>query len=314
MVTEADPDSPTSEQFQVASKYGTTSHWSIQTVGDYIYFAGKDHIYIGMLRQVTEEGMVVKEIDDNIHHLYKNVTNSTDIVSVYDFVHNEIQWGIKTRDYGNNNYAIVYNLKRSDPANGVFVWSGWFYGAGYEPYTFGSIVASDGKIYVYRGDASGYVYIMEESNQYKDETVVSGAATDNNVPYEIVTAPIMPYGIGVTKRARQFYPYFSQQHDGSTYVQWIINSQFIGPDTDKYITLYNRVPYWRASTSTQMKQLWGNTVWAQDAVLPRPVSVNQGFQYIQFKIINAGSNDSDRITYGGGELWYQVHSLRRVSG
>ena len=314
LVTEANPDSVTATQIQVSSQYGTTSHWSIQTVGNYIYFAGQNHIYMGMLREAVEEGFVVREIDDAIHHLYKDVTNATDIVSVYDPVHNEIQWGIKTRTFGYNNYSIVYNLKRSSPPDNIYVWSGWFNGDGYEPYTFGSVKTSTGEIFVYRGDETGYVYIMEESYQYKDEIVLSGVTTDKDIPYEIITAPIMPYGLGVTKRARQFYPYLSQRYDGSTKIQWIIDSRFIGPDTDHYITLYNRVPFTRSSTTTKMKQLWGNTVWGQDTVMPRPVSVNEGFQYIQFKIVNDGENDMERLTYGGGELWYQIHKLRRVSG
>ena len=325
LINEADPDSTTSVQRQVSSQYGTTSHWSIVTIGDYIYFAGQNHIYIGMLREAIEEGLVVREIDDNIHNLYKEVNNATDIVSVYDPVHNEILWGIETRAYGKNNYSIVYNLKRSSPADKIHVWSGWFSGTGYEPYTLGSVKTSTGDIYVYRGDESGYVYIMEESTQYKDETVAATVITEKNIPYEITTAAVMPYGLGITKRARQFYPYLSQRYDASTKLQWIVDSRFIGPDTDQYVTgpepgdeqyvtLYNRVPFWSAGTQTKTSQTWGSTLYGQNAVMPRPVSINEGFQYIQFKIINVGSNAKEHLTYGGGELWYQVHRLRRTAG
>lgn len=315
LINEADPDSTTSIQRQITSQYGTTSHWSIVTVGDKIYFAGQEHIYVGILRDAIDEGLVVKAIDDNIWHLYKNITNATDIVSVYDPVHNEILWGIKTKGYGYNDYAIIYNLKRSSPEDNIHVWSGWFCGAGYEPYTFASVKTSAGKNFIYRGDETGHVYVMEEAYQYKDETVSSaGVVVDKDIPYEIITAPIMPYGLGVTKRARQFYPYLSQRYDGSTKVQWIVNSSFILPGTDHYITLYNRVPFWRSSATTKMKQLWGATVWAHDSVMPRPVTLNEGFQYLQFKIINTGSNARDRLTYGGGELWYQIHKIRRTAG
>jgi hypothetical protein len=314
LLTEADVASTTAAQIQISQQYGTSSCWSVQTVGNDIYFADANHIYKGVLRDAVTNGLIVKPIDDRIGKKYADVTNITDITSVYDPNNEEILWGTKTRAINlTNNTAFVYNLRLSgETANGtVYTWNGWFEGAGYEPYTFGSIQTSVGKVQIWRGDSSGFVQVMDESTQYKDETVTGGAVVENNVITNIMTGPVMPYGMTVRKRARLFTPYLYQSVDGATMVRWIVDSRYLGPSL---IRLYNTVPYFRAATTTQQKQLWGNTLYTGSAYMPRPVSINDPFMYIQLEILNNGTNATDEIAYGGGELWYQVHQLSRAVG
>ncbi len=314
LLTEANADSTSAAQIQISTQYGTSSQWSVQTVGNDIYFADANHIYKGVLRDAVTNGLIVKPIDDRIGNKYKNVTDVTDIVSIYDPNNEEILWGTKTRSILlTKNTTFVYNLKLSgNTGNGeVYTWNGWFEGDGYEPHTFGFVQTAAGKVEIWRGDSSGFVQVMDEAAQYKDETVEDGAVVENNIVTNIMSGPLMPYGMTVRKRARLFTPYLYQSVDGATILRWIIDSRYMGPSL---IRLYNTVPYYRALTDTQQKQLWGNTLYVGTAYMPRPVSINDPFQYIQFEIINNGEEATDEIAYGGGELWYQVHQLSRAVG
>ena len=313
IITEADSASGTSKQITVTREYGTSSHWSIQAIGNAIYFVDESHIYKGVLRAAVDNGLDVTEIDDNIFEKYKEVSNSTDIVSVYDPEHKAILWGVKTLWNTRSNLTFVYSLARSGPKGElgqVDVWAGWFEGTGYEPYTLSSVVLSDGSVRLYRGDEDGYVY--QDKTQFhktfKDEKRVSDATVDKPIVSEITTGAIMPGGISARKRARKYFPYLYQKYDAAVKVQWIVDGRYIEPDisaSNRMITLYNRVPYWRTASTTKMKQLWANTVWNNEFIPPRPISINEPFAYIQFVLRCEGTNDRDEISYSGGELKYQ---------
>ena len=303
----------------MSREYGTSSNWSIQSIGNTIYFADESHFYKGVLRQAVENGLEVTIIDEGILEKYNDVINSSDVVSIYDPVHKSILWGTKILYKLRNNISFVYSLGRSGPKGKLGqqdVWAGWFEGDGYEPYTLSTVVQSDGSILPYRGDEDGYVYSDKTPLKatYKDELRVSGVTTDKDIVSEIITAPVMPGGMGAKKRARQYYPYLYQKYDASVRAQWIIDGRYLEPDInsdDRMFTLYNRVPFYRAATDTQQKQLWGNDVWNNEPVLPRPISVNEPFQYIQFVLRCDGSNNRDEMSYVGGELYYQ---MKRKSG
>jgi len=317
IITEGDPGSTTAEQITVSSEYGTTSHWSILNIGNILYFCDESHIYKGILRNAIENGLEVKPIDNNIYDIYRTVENHSDIVSAYDAEHQEIQFGIRTKYSITSDKSVVYNIGLSEAKGelGAYdVWSGWFEGTGYEPYTLSAVYTSDSGTKIYRGDSLGYVYVMEESFQKKDQKRVAGVTTDYDVPVKITPAPFKPYGITVRKMARMFMPYVSQYTDASIKIQWIVDGSYVLPSTDKYLVLYNRVPYWRASTKTYQKQVWSNTVYTDNAVMPRPIGIHEPFQYIMFNIICDGTNDKDFITYNGSELLYQVHQPSRIKG
>ncbi len=314
IITEADPESTSSQQITVSTRYGTTSHWSIQGINNMLYFCDEAHVYKGALRQAIENGLDVVVIDRNIQEKYATVTNHSDIVSVYDPEHEEIQWGVKTGFNVKNDTALVYNIGLSqddNPAQQTNVWSGWFDGDGYEPYTLASVIQSDGSTKVYRGDETGYVYVMEEDFKYKDDTTDGATTTQNPIPVEIRTKGMIPYGLGTRKRARMFVPYISQRHNGSVYVQWVVDRCYANA-TPRQMQLYNRIPYWRATTNTTNKQLWNKTIWADNAIMPKSIVLQQPFSYIQFVMTCAGTNATDEITYSGCEFLYQLHSTSIV--
>jgi hypothetical protein len=316
IITEADPDSSTSSQIVVSSQYGAVSHWAVQNIGNILYFTDKKHIYKGEIRAAIEDGLIVTPIDQNIIDKYAECKNPTDVVSVYDAENQEIQWAIKTKSYGNPDTSIVYNVFLSgvsQPGIGVQpVWSGWFDGVGYEPYTLSTVIESDGDLRLYRADTDGFVYIMEEDTKYKDDTYVSAATVENAIVTEIKTAALSPYGMAQQKRARAFIPYLFQYYDSSTSLRWVIDGAYTA--TASTINLENNVPYWRLATTTDQNQTWNSTVWNDEPTMVRPVNIENPFHYIQFIITNAGTNARDRISYSGGELEYQLHRRRREYG
>jgi hypothetical protein len=334
LLTEANPDSTTALQIAVSNKFGTSSHWSIQNVGNKVYFADYNHIYKGELREVVEDGLIVTPIDNNIERKYRTVHNHSDIVSVYDPDHDEIQWGVRTGTKAYNDMALVYNIGRSQPVGALGqmdVWSGWFTGtalttstASYQPYTLALVLVAEtlnddaGVPYteyrhkVYRGDENGFVFEMEDDAQYKDETVTDGAAVDNNIVSQIWTSMISLNGIAFTKRAREFLPTFYQSYDSATTLEWLVDGRRRLPATARTIAYSNIVPYWTTGTEADLLQGWGSTVWNEMPIIAKGIAINAPFNYIQFILTNAGANARDEMAYSGGELTYQHHGLTRA--
>lgn len=311
IITEADPSSSTSQQITVSFNIGTTSHWSIQSIGNKLYFANENHFCRGKLIDAIENGLQIEYIDDNIVNKYKKIQNLDDIISIYDDTHNEIQWAIRNFGHIRNDMCLVYNLGLSD-AKGELgmqdVWSGWFDGDGYEPYTLAPVICSDGMTRIYRGDEDGYIYVMEEDEQYKDEIT----AGNQDIVTSIHLPPFITYGMGARKRARDFIPRLYQKYEGSTTVQWVVDGSLLRPTTAYTIGLRNTVPYYHDGTDTKYKQLWNNTIWNDRPIMPTVITVNQPFNYIEFVITNSGANAQDEISYNGSELYYQVFGTRHV--
>jgi hypothetical protein len=313
IITEADADSTTSEQITVSYEYGTTSNWSIQSISNVIYFADEMHIYRGVLRQAIDNGLEVYPIDGNVQRLYGTIGVTNDIVSVYDAKNREIYWSIQVSGQTTYNKALVYNLWLSgDKGKGHRdIWSGWFEGAGFEAYSWGSVLDSTGKPVLYCGDEAGYVYSFDVSTQYKDETVAATVITSNAIITDIWTGAIYPYDISVIKRARTATPKLYSKQDGAAAIQWIVDGRYCAPE---YTTLTNLVPEWNAANLEQA-QVWGDTVvTTYNNIMSKSVTVDEPFKYIQFRIRCLGTNDEDEISYVGLELWYQTHNLRRDIG
>lgn len=314
IITEADVDSETSEQIQVAKNYGTTSHWSIQTVGNTIYFAGATDIYRGVLRDAVENGMVVEPISDKIRRQYRLTKTVGDIISVYDPTFEEIQWacdtGVATRKkdtifaYSVGNSGTVYS-------GGGYrdVWAGWF--EGFVPNALAVVLDGSSRPVIWRGDNVGFVYKMYEARQYTDE---GSDGNDDYIVTEIVTAPYAPRGATIQKRLRSFTPIAFQRYDASLDCNWLIDGTYIKPATGRAVSLYNRVPYWRDTTDTQRAQLWDSTVWSSRPYTIRPVTANEPFRYVQFIFTCDGTNATDETAYAGMEVTYQVHGPKHAQG
>ena len=323
IITEADPSSDTSQQIQVSREYGTTSHQSIQSVGNVLYFADRNHIYKGTLRQAIENGLEVTPIDKNVYSKYADIVNAGEVVSVYDSSHKEIWWGFRTGKETRNNIALVYNVGLSGVA-GMYgardVWSGWFDGDGFEPYAVAPAVRTytayrgDGVPYTAEDDVillgrqDGHVTMFGEAGQYKDETYTS-ETVENDIQSEIHTAVMSPHGAAVTKRARDIVPLVYSRYNDSTTIQFIVDGRKLS--TARTLAVKNIVPLWNDGTDTDDKQLWNNTVWTERPMLVKPIAMNVPFQHLQVIIANDGSNAKDEISYSGLELYYQPHGIRR---
>jgi len=299
IITEADPESSTSQQITVSTEYGTTSYWSIQSLGNQLFFADNAHLYIGTLRAAVENGLEVKPIDDNITDKYGNPLNYADIVSVYDAQNQEIQWAIKDTAIGDYETVLVYNVALSEKSvENPYVWSGWF--TGYTAYTL-STVERDGRKYVVRGDANGYMYIMEEDEQFKDETWVAGALVETAVAYEIRCAPVAPGGLYAVKRARAFCPTLYQRYDAAVNIEMAVDGTYFPAIS---VDIQNAAPYWDSGT-------YEDVLWTDKPIMVVPVTLDLPFHYIQFYITCDGSNAREQVAFSGGELRYQMHNPRK---
>lgn len=314
IITGADPDDTTNVQIPVCNGYGTSSHWSVQVVGDTVYFANSAHICRGYLRAAIENGLVVKPIDRNIFRKYRDARTHGDIVSVYDAVNEEIQWGVDCligTPATDKDTSLIYSVRLSmniaetaDISAGV--WSGWFEGANYKPYTLSGGLDSTGKPIIYRGDTSGYVYVMDETMQFKDH--------ETDIPTTIVTGAILPNGYSVAKCLRHCTLALSQFYNESTTLQFVVDGSYLKPSTSITINLKNNIPYHDEADDVHIDTSWGNSIWVNNAYIVAPVSTLEPFRYIQLIIYNAGANARDYIRYAGCELAYQFHGIMRQQG
>ena len=310
IITEANANSTTSEQILVSREYGTTSNWSMQSIGNVLYFADESHLYRGTLRTAVENGLDVTTIDENIQKKYKDVKDVDDIVSVYDAKNEEIQWGLNMLVGTKKDTALVYSVQNSGDVERfgrVDAWAGWFENVGnYEPHTFGVVLDDEEKPVVYRGDSDGYVYAMDEERTFKDD--------GNDIATEIITAPFQPQGYSQSKRARFYTCSLYQFEDSSTTIQWLVDASYWEPSAGRVISLQNLLPYYREADSTTMTTTVGSALHYDHPMVVRPITVNNQFRYIQFRIYNNGDETRDEIAYSGGELVYQAHGIRRYQG
>ena len=320
IITGADVTSSSTEQITVSRSYGSTSHWSIQSVGNSVYFADENHLYRGVLRQAIENGLEVLPIDRNIRRKYKTVDEHSDIVSVYDKNTDEIYWGVRCNVGTIKDTALVYSVEHSGQKvdiGWIDVWAGWWdNGVSYEPHTYGVVLNSGNVPEVWRGDSSGYVYIHEETTtegrykQFKDFSAASSA----DIPTEIVTGAMQPSGITVTKKLQLFTPIISQYVNGSTYIQWLMDGSRIMPRTQRNLTLQSDIPFWNDTTNDQTTTLWGKTIWAHNEYIARPIGAQEPFRYLQIIVKNDGANAKDSVRYGGGEIAYYILTTIRSQG
>ena len=304
ILTGADVEDTTTEQITVSRKYGTTSQWSVQTVGNSIYFADETHIYRGVLRSAIENGLEVIPIDKHISRKYRGAQDVYDVVSAYDAVNEEIQWGINCKVGSRKDTTLVYSVANSGEVENQWrdIWSGWFEGDAYEPYSLAQVLDSDRKPTIWRGDSDGYVYVMEESTQYQDD--VPGT-TAENIASEIITSAISPQGISLDKILTDVTPLISQFYNGSVSAQWILDGSRILPTSGVTYTLQNNIPFWNDTSNTLTSTLWGSTVWTNNAYIIRPIRLHEPFRYVQFRFTCDGSNARDAVRYSGMELMYK---------
>lgn len=315
IITEADPDSSTSQQILVNSEHGATSHWSVLSVGSMLYMADSNGIYRGVLRQAVENGLVFTDISDNVAQKYRAMRNYEDAVAVYDSQASEIWFCAANQTFNTKDTALVYSTRLSSGSGEErHVWSGWFDGSHFRPHSVAEVIMPDGARRIWSGDTAGYVSIHGEEHVHKDQYAAAGVAASADITSEIVLPPMAPGGLAIAKMARQFTPTLAQRYNASTQVQYIIDGTYTEPTVSQYSTASGRIPDWRASTTTTEFQTWNSIVWADNPYIPVPLALFEPFKYVQFRLLNAGSNARDSISYSGAELLYQVHGVRHTQG
>jgi hypothetical protein len=307
ILTEGDPASDTVEQIMVHDKNGTTSHWSIVTAGNNIFFSDASGVYRGQLRAAVENGMVVKKISDNIEAKYLNGFEYNRLSGIYLVEKDEIFWGFRDNLSDRYDKGLVFNKGLSIFDTGLEsndrpIWSGVWDGNGFRSYTVGSVLDSNNKQQIWFGDEDGYVYVMEDT-QFNDDS--------NYIVTEIGLAPFYPAGLANRKRFNSFYPLVFMNHNESVKIDWVIDSSYRSPSVSVTMELEGNIPYWNDALSIDRTQKWGNTIFKDQPMIPVAIDVNDTGSFIQFFIKCAGTNSKDDIVYGGAELYYQVLNRRR---
>ncbi|KKM19549.1 hypothetical protein LCGC14_1654540 [marine sediment metagenome] len=310
IMTEGDPESSTVQQIPVSFTYGTQSHWSIVVWGNKLFFGDENGFYVGVLRQAVDNGLEVTRISDNIDDKFGEVRKYNQIQGVYVPDTNEIWWSVYPQHSDRYSTILVLNLHLSnfDNPDRRFVWSGWFEIEGSDAICLGKTVDSNGHVKIWRGDRNGYVYVMEEPAQFKDE---DENGSDEDVESKIVLAPFFGPSFIDVKRFRSFAPRLFQNTNSSTLVSWVVDQLY--KEDGATIKLEGNIPYFTDGSDSKEPQLWGSTVFATFPMLPFVIDIERVGRFIIFVISNDGSNASDRIAYSGATVTYQNLGVRRMA-
>ncbi len=309
-VTEGNPQSDTVQHLVSSRQYGISSHWSYVTEGEVGYFVDESGIYVAY-RESSQGTVRVEQIHEKVKNTFSQITQFDTIHAGYDPNRNEIMWGLQETGKDHPNVALVLNTKltKLDYYQGwKIIWGGRFEGDGYVPSVFGNYVDSTGKILLLRADDVDSLYVMDEDSQYKDGS--------EDVVAKIYTGAIAPYGLSGRCTFRGVTPSLWQKNDGSTNMAWVTDASYHGSDitalvwNNVLVSLTGDVPVWNEGNQASYLQVWGSTIWAENAVIPVTLDINVVGHYIEFMIWCDGTNADDEFEYGGLEFSFQPKGKR----
>ena len=308
--SEGNPESTTLQQTLVARGFGASSHWGIVTVGDNIFFGNQTNFYSGVLRSQTTDGLQVHIISDNINKKFLEINSFDEYEGIYVDKAQEIRWGVKTGSSSVYNTELVYNTALSHiNIQGLRqdIWNGWWEGTSYEVSSYGLITNTNGSFSVYRGDSKGKVYIMEEDFTFKDD---DSDGTGQDIETLIHLGPALPSGLAYRKNFRKAILYLFQNVNGSTTLQYNMSGRYRKPDTGVVLKVEGHISYWNdgfaVTSDPDITAAWTEVLWADAPMLPYPVGINDFGTFIELIITNDGSEDQDKIAYGGAQITYQI--------
>ncbi len=300
VVTEGNPGSDTVKQVRVAQGFGTTSHWSVVTRGENIFFTDGQGSYRGRLSELVTDGMLVKKIGDKVKYKWADGQDYDVTQGIYDLKSDTIMWGLRLVASDKCDCALVFNpvlsVFDSSTAPDDPVWSSVFDGTGFRFYTAGSVINSSGVAETWVGDEDGYVYVLGEDTQEDDAT--------ETIETEIGLAHIAPFGHSMRKFFTVFTPLLYQKTNETTDISFTVDSSFLAPVT---AVKSGTAAYWSAGISDAHTQSWGTTVWKDRPMLPYLIDVKRTGYFILPWIFN----DDCEIAYGGGEMFFQPLGKRR---
>lgn len=309
-VTEGDPQSTTVQHLVASSQYGLSSHWSYITAGGVGYFLDESGIY-SISAGNYENTLIVQQIHKKVENAFKELTNLDLVTSTYDPNNNEILFGVQDSSADDFNKSLILNLhltKFDNYGNIYPIWGGHFEGDAYVPCVLGSFVNPDGKVIILRANGSGNLYVMDESTQYKDDST--------DIISKIYTGAVAPLGLSARCNFRSVTPSIWNQNDGSVNVAWVTDASYHGGDiqfvnwNSTLVSLTGNVPVWNEGTQDEYLQVWGSTIWANNAIIPTTLDINKLGRYIEFMIWCEGANDDDKFEYSGLELTFQVKGIK----
>ena len=117
----------------------------------------------------------------------------------------------------------------------------------------------------------------------------------------------MPGGISRKKFFKKFNHFLYQNHNESTIIYYQIDESFLDSTDGVTIEADGNIPYWSDNLTSDRKQTWNGTIWADAPMLPikNGVSMMRKGSFIVFIIDNLGTNDYDEIAYNGAEVRYR---------
>ena len=312
-------------RLRVTRNVGVSSHWSIQSVGNVVYFVNNNGIWLGRLRALQEDGMDTELISGNIQRRFQTISAGTHnkISSVYDGANGQIIWAVNSTSNTYYDEAFVLSLWHSDPTlakplkgpDPRFVWAGVWVGLKLQ--SLATVQNSNGVEVVHIGGNDGFVRTTL-STLRKDNCAV-GATTGTDIEWEINTIELFFPTTARTTRVKKFYPILFQKHNDSVQVEWVVDqSQRLPVDNTgvadpRTITFTGNVPYWHESTSTDITTQWGTRIWAEKPIIQAQVTLKwRGIMAtsILFILSADGTNALDDHSFAGFSVEADVKPAR----
>jgi hypothetical protein len=300
---------------KVNSNVGCTSHWSIISHGNVTYWANPTGFYMGRLRALEDEGMVVEPISQHMENTYSGIISGgwNNIEGTYHPRFQEIFWSVQSDGANTVDQLFVYSTVQSRPLNppaefesGLdlrFVWAGYFSGL-----DFGSVAVlkdANGRSDLYAAGQTGFVHKMHTG--YKDGRAV-GVDTGTNIAYEIQSREETYGGVA---RVTEFLPTFYQKHNGGFNVQFLINRSVLFPTSPINLTFRGNIPYWNNGTDPNISSKWNSTVWTSKPILLARTILKKKCYSIIAIVKSSGSNTQEEGTWIGHDIKHQNISQKQ---
>jgi len=300
---------------KVNSNVGCTSHWSIVSHGNVTYWANPTGFYMGRLRALEDEGMIVEPISQHMENTYSGIASGgwDDIEGAYHPRYQEIFWSVKSAGASTVDQLFAYSTAQSRPLNpppdfesGLdlrFVWAGYFTGL-----DFGSVAVikdANGRSDLYVAGQTGLVHKMHTG--YKDGRAV-GVDTGTDIAYEIQSREETYGGVA---RVTEFLPTLYQKHNGGFNVQFLINRSSLFPASPVNLTFRGNIPYWSEGTDSNISSAWNSTVWSEKPILLARTVLKKKCYSIIAIIKSDGSNTQEEGTWIGHDIKHQSISQKQ---
>jgi len=302
---------------KISQDIGASSHWSLQAMGRYLFFANPGGIWVGRLIKGDKIILDTERISGNVQNRYNDITVGThqNIPSVYDENAGHIVWGIQksTSDYFNE--GLVFSLWHSDleslrppipQLDTRFAWAGFWSGIPLE--SIGRVRDSNNVDQVYFGGNDGL--LRRYNTILKKDSCAVGETTGTGIVWEVRPYEVRFGDQGVAAIVHRILPLLFQRANSTIQCSWIVDQKrrlptsggSISPITVKF---FGNVPYRNNGSDSSISTRWGSTIWKSRPILQAQVSVGlQGTLAHSFLPIfeNSGTHAKSENAFAGFSL------------